>query len=120
VPGESRTVSATYADVDLEGATPVIDVGGWNVLSPFETSGLRVSHAVVKPGELFHVTANIHKTGLDGSLVQLLVDGRPVSWKRLWARGRQAREVDFQLWLDTAGTHSVQLGDQHAAVSVVA
>jgi exo-1,4-beta-D-glucosaminidase len=120
VPGETRTVSATYPGAHLEGATPIIDVGGWNVLSSFESSDLRLSQSRVKPGELFHVTANISKTGVDGSLVQLLVDSQPVAWKRIWARGGPKRQVDFQLWLGVAGTHRVQLGDQHTSVSVVA
>jgi exo-1,4-beta-D-glucosaminidase len=120
VPGETRTVSATYTDVDLKGAAPVIDVDGWNVLSSFECSGLRVSKSEVKPGELFHLNANINNTSLDGSLVQLLVDDHPVASKRIWARAGQPREVGFQLWLDMAGTHALRIGDHRASVSVVA
>jgi hypothetical protein len=103
----------------LKGVTRLIDVGGWNVLSPFESSGLRVSRTEVKPGQLFDVTAQINNTGLDGSIVQLLVDGKSRVSKRIWARGRQSRQVTFQLWLDSAGTHPLQIGGQKASVSVV-
>ncbi len=30
-PGESETVTATYNSADLQGATPVISVYGWNM-----------------------------------------------------------------------------------------
>jgi Exo-beta-D-glucosaminidase Ig-fold domain len=118
-PGETREVSATYAVDDLQGAAPVVEVGGWNVLSSFEASGLGVSRTEVKPGQLFDVTAQINNTGLDGSIVQLLVDGKSRVAKRIWARGRQSRQVTFQLWLDSAGTHTLQIGGQKASVSVV-
>jgi exo-1,4-beta-D-glucosaminidase len=120
VPGETRTVSATYAGSALKGETPVIDVGGWNVLSPFECSKVRVSHNEVKTGELFQVTATLERTSLDGSVVQLLVDNRPVASKRVWARGGRAREATIQIWLDTAGPHTLKIGNQEASVSVVA
>ena len=29
-PGESQTLTATYSSADLQGATPVISVSGWN------------------------------------------------------------------------------------------
>jgi hypothetical protein len=119
VPGETREVSATYAVEDLQGAAPVAEVGGWNVLSSFEASGLRVSRTEVNPGELFDVTAQINTTGLDGSIVQLLVDGKSLLSKRLWARGRQSRQVTFQLSLDSVGTHTLQIGGSKASVSVV-
>ena len=119
VPGESREVCARHASEDLKGMTPVIDIGGWNVLSSFESSGLSVSRTEVKPGQLFDVTAQIKNTGLDGSIVQLLVDGESRVSKRIWARGGQSRPVTFQLWLDSAGTHTLQVGGQKASVSVV-
>ena len=31
MPGEQETVTATYRSADLHGASPVLDVGGWNV-----------------------------------------------------------------------------------------
>jgi hypothetical protein len=120
VPGESREVSATHLKEDLQGVRPVLDVGGWNILSPFESGTLRISRSEVKTGELFEVTAQISRTGLDGSLVQLLVDGKPVARKRIWARAKQSRPVTFHVWLDTAGPHTLQIGSQTATVSVVA
>ena len=30
-PGESETLTATYSSADLQGATPVVSVSGWNV-----------------------------------------------------------------------------------------
>jgi hypothetical protein len=119
VPGETREVSATYAVEDRQGAAPVVEVGGWNVLSSFEASALTASRTEVKPGQLFEVTAQISKTGLDGSIVQLLVDGESRVSKRIWARGGQSRQVTFQLWLDSAGTHTLQIGRESTTVSAV-
>jgi exo-1,4-beta-D-glucosaminidase len=31
LPGEKREVTAAYKEKDLEGATPVVQVGGWNI-----------------------------------------------------------------------------------------
>jgi exo-1,4-beta-D-glucosaminidase len=118
VPGETREVTAQHAIEDLKGATPTIDVGGWNILSPYESRDLTVSHNGVKLGEMFRVKAKISNTSLDGSIVQMLLDGQPAGSKRIWARGQESREVDFQLWIDTPGTHSLQVGDQKATVAV--
>ncbi len=79
-----------------------------------------MARGIVKPGELFEVSAEIRKTGLDGSIIQLLVDGKVLAAKRIWARGQSIRQVTFQLWLDSAGAHRLQLGGQTTSVSVVA
>jgi hypothetical protein len=120
VPGETREICARHASEDMQGVTPVLDVGGWNILSPFEIAALRPSRSEVKPGEPFEVTAQIKNTGLDGSLVQLLVDGKLAATKRIWARGQQARRATFRLWLDEAGPHTLQIGALTASISVAA
>jgi len=118
VPAESREVVATYALEDLKSESPVIDVGGWNILSPFESAALRVLRPTVKLGELFEVSAKIRNTSLDGSIVQLMLDGQPASSKRIWARGEESREVDYQLSIDTPGTHYLHVGEQKATIEV--
>jgi hypothetical protein len=119
IPGESREVCARHLSEDWQGVSPVIDVGGWNVLSPFECSALRLSRTEVKVGEMFGVTAQINNTGLDGSVVQLLVDGKPLRSKRIWARGRRPREVSFQLWLNVVGNHSLEINGKNVVISVI-
>ncbi len=118
VPGESREVTARYATEDLKGKTPVLDVDGWNILSPYESSGLTVSRSSVGIGELFEVSAKIRNTSLDGSIVQLLVDGKPAGFRRVWARVGECRDVVFQLWIDAPGRHSLQLGPETVSVVV--
>lgn len=118
VPGESREVRAIHATADLKGVIPTVDVNGWNVLSPFECTALRISDASVKIGEMFRVSARIGNTSLDGSLVQVLVDGKPARCKRIWGRGGASRDVDFQLWIDTPGIHTLQVGEQKATIDV--
>ncbi len=120
VPGESREVKARYATDALKEGSPSVDVGGWNIISPYEIFGLSVTRTTVRIGELFEVSAKIRNTSLDGSIVQLSVDGKPALSKRIWARGSEPREVRFQFWMDTPGTHILQAGEEKSTIEVIA
>ena len=51
-------------------------MGGWNVVSPFECTGLKVSKRQAKLGETVRVTAEIANTFIDGAPVELLMEGK--------------------------------------------
>jgi hypothetical protein len=118
LPGESKEVRAILDAADLGSATPTLEVGGWNVRSPFQCIGLKVSHSRVRAGEPLTITASVARTFLDGSLIELLVDGKPVQAKRRYARGDLIREAVFTLRLTERGRHEIQIGDQKASVQV--
>ena len=118
LPGESREIEATFAAEDLQGTSPVVEVGGWNVESPFGCTALRASKVQVQAGEPLTITATIRNTFLDGSRVDLYVDHEPVDWRLFWARGAKARELTFPLKLGQPGTHQIRVGNQTATVLV--
>ena len=118
LPGQSKEINATFATEDLQGASPVVELGGWNIETPFECRNLKVSKAQVKPGQLMTVTAAIANTFLDGSPIELYVDDQPVDRQMFWARGKMSRELSFELKLDRPGSHQIRIGKQTAAVRV--
>ena len=79
---------------------------------------LRRSKPTIRPDEPFTVTATIANTFLDGSRVELLVDGRVLDSKRIWSRGQAGRKVDFALKLREQGTHRIEVGNQCVKVIV--
>ena len=118
LPGESKEVIATLSAKDLDGARPALEVGGWNVRSQFDCTDLDVPRLTLQPDEPFTVTATIANTFLDGSCVELLVDGRVLDSKRIWSRGQASRKVDFALKLREQGTHRIEVGNQRVRVIV--
>jgi hypothetical protein len=118
LPGESREIDGVFAAEDLAGAAPVVEVGGWNIQSPFDCTDLKVSAAEVKPGQLLHVTASIRNTFLDAGRIDLWVDNRPADWRMLWARAGKTRELAFDLRLSEPGRHEIRVGARTAWVVV--
>ena len=118
LPGESRRASATLRVEDLEGATPFVEVGGWNVQSAYECTGLELSQQDVGTNEPFKVAATIAWTFLDGSMIDLCVDGRVVESKRVYARPRAPQHVDFSVALSEPGLHEVAVGGQTASIRI--
>ncbi|MBM3891124.1 MAG: hypothetical protein FJ388_18585 [Verrucomicrobia bacterium] len=116
LPGESKTVEATFAAEDLHGATPVIEVGGWNMETDYRCVALKPSKPAVKAGESFTVTARITDTFLDGSRVTLLVNGQPADSKWAWARSSKADEIIFTLALPHSGKHRLTVADRTVEV----
>jgi hypothetical protein len=118
LPGESREVTATFDAAFLGGATPALEVGGWNVRTGFDCTGLEASRTEVGVDEPVTITATIANTFLDGSRIELGVDGKPADWKLLWARGGVSRKVDFTLRLTQPGTHEIKVGSRTMAIAV--
>ncbi|MCX7827270.1 MAG: hypothetical protein N2689_17205, partial [Verrucomicrobiae bacterium] len=113
-----RELTARFATADAGKAQPVLEVGGWNVESPFKCASLRPSKSRVKAGEPFTVTALITDTFLDGSRVPLLVDGQPGDVQWCWARGAKRAELAFKLALREPGAHRLTVANQTAEVIV--
>jgi len=119
LPHESRQLAATVAEGDLAGATPTLEVGGWNIETDFQCRNLALSSTDVKAGETVTVTATIANTFLDGSRVTLLLDGKPIASKWAWGRAGRTDSVSFKLALDKPGKHDVQVGNKTARITVV-
>ena len=117
---ETKTVRATFSGGNLDGKTPTLEVGGWNVRSAFDCAALTVSKQTAKPKESVTVTAEIADTFIDGSRVWLFVNGRAVDSRLIWARHGERRKVDFALALDKPGTHEIRVGNQTASIAVTA
>jgi len=120
LPKETRTVRATLSASDLQGETPTLEVGGWNVQASFDCAGVTVSKRKVKVNEPVTVTADVANTFIDGSRVDLLVDGKVADSKRVWARAGGRATADFTVTFDTPGTREIRIGDQTASILVTA
>ncbi len=110
LPGESKRVNATFAAMDLNGAIPVVEVGGWNIPGKFECTSLELSKGEVAIGETFMVRATVENTFVDGSKIGLYVDGKLVDSKLIWARAEKSREIFFELGLVDVGPHEIKVG----------
>lgn len=120
-PGETRELTARVGTRNLKDTKPVLEVGGWNVLAPFECTELVVSEAKVKANQEFTVRARISGTNLDGSDVQLFIDDEPVQSRLVYARaGTEVaeRDVEFRESIATPGRHRVRVGDQRSTIIV--
>jgi exo-1,4-beta-D-glucosaminidase len=118
LPGESKEVNATFTAADLHGATPVLEVGGWNIETAHRCAKLAVSKAAVKAGEPFTVTATMTDTFLDGSRVALLVDGQQNDSRWAWARGSKTDTITFKLSLPQPGKHRLNVANRTVEVNV--
>ncbi|MHB8902502.1 MAG: glycoside hydrolase family 2 protein [Thermoguttaceae bacterium] len=118
LPGESRIVCARLSAGDAERFSIALEVGGWNILSDFDCTGLELSKPQAAPGEPVSVTATIRNTFLDGSRIELLVDGKAVDSTCLWARGDVTRQAVFPLKAGQPGSHQIQVGNQKAVLTV--
>ena len=115
LPHESREVCASFASKDLRGKAPAVEVGGWNIRSDYECAKLEVSKEKVKINDPFTVTGEVKDTFIDGSPVELRIDGATVDCKRLYARiGNQ--QVIFIVKLDKPGRHEIKIGSQSTSV----
>ncbi len=118
LPHETREIAARIATRDLDGAGPVVEVGGWNVQTPYECERLALSSTDVKAGEELTVSAAVAHTFLDGSRVALLLDGAPVAYAWAWARGAEKADVTFAVRIDKSGTHELRVGEKRASLAV--
>lgn len=117
-PGESKQIEARFAAEDLGHSPLALEVGGWNVESDFQATGIQVSKSRVKAKEPFTVTATIANTFLDGVKIGLYVDGKLVESKRFWARAsaNATRPIRFDLRLSEPGTHQIRIGNVQTAI----
>ena len=111
-PGDSREVSARLEAEDVGGAAPALEVGGWNVETPYRCLGLHTPQGPFKVGQPMTVSATITETFLAGSRVTLLVDGQPAGSQWAWARGEKSAPVSFEVRLGTRGPHRLAVGGQ--------
>lgn len=118
LPHESREITATIAAKDLAGAKPVLEVGGWNIMTDFDCTALTVLPQAIRGGEPFTVTASIANTFLDGSRVCLSVDGKPTGFGWAWARGGQRQELAFPLTFERPGKHTLAVGNQELKLTI--
>ncbi|MBI5684011.1 MAG: beta galactosidase jelly roll domain-containing protein [Verrucomicrobia bacterium] len=117
-PGEVRELTARFATADAGRGQPALEIGGWNVESPFKCAKLQPSKSCVKSGETFTVTTAITDTFLDGSRVPLLVDGQPADAQWTWARGAKCAELIFKLTLREPGAHRLAVANRTVEVMV--
>lgn len=118
LPGESKDVTAAFSAEDAGDATPVVEVGGWNVQTSFDCTDLKLSKTEVPVNEPVSVVATIKNTFLDGSRIELCVDNEAVASTFLWARGDASRPATFELKLSQPGSHEIQVGDRRAVLLV--
>jgi subtilase family serine protease len=102
----------------LRGATPGVEIGGWNIRNPYECKSVKVSKPEARVGKPVAVTASIANTFLDGSPVEVYVAGKAVASTLVWARGGSEEKVTFTVELDKAGAHEVTIGNQTVSVLV--
>jgi hypothetical protein len=118
LPHETREVTARLATSALGAQKPALEVGGWNVETPYLCCDLKASRAELKINEKLTVVARIAGTFLDGSRVALLVDGRTADAKWTWARGDRTDEVVFDASFAEPGKHTLSIGSQSVTVNV--
>jgi hypothetical protein len=118
LPHQSREITATIAARDVAGAKPVLEVGGWNIVTDFDCAALTASAKKIKAGEPFTVTASIVNTFLDGSQVCLHADGKPTGFGRAWARGGQGQELAFPLTFERPGKYALAVGNKELKLTI--
>jgi exo-1,4-beta-D-glucosaminidase len=119
LPGEKRELVARFATRDLDGSTPVLEVGGWNIQTRYRCAGIKASQTTLNVNEPFTVTADVSETFLDGSRVLLLVDGQPAGTQWAWARSGKTDVVSFPVSLGRSGSHRLAVGGQEIRVNVL-
>ena len=120
LPGESKVVRARLVAKNI-GTEPIaLEVGGCNIESDYECTGLTLSKKRVKPNEPFTVTATIQNTFIDGSPISVEVDGKRFASQRIYARkdAKSPREATFELQLPSRGPHAIRVGSKQTPVVV--
>jgi hypothetical protein len=88
------------------------------VRGEYECTDLKTTETEVEPNEPFTVTAAISNTLIDGSRVELRVDGKVLDSELAWARAGKSQNVTFVLTLPKQGLHRIRVGDRTTSVSV--
>ena len=118
LPRESKVVRARLAAKDVGPKPIALEIGGWNVLTQFTCTDLKLSKDQASVDEPVSVVATIKNTFLDGSRIELCVDDEVVDSTFLWARGDIARQAGFELKLDKPGPHEIKVGDRTVSLLV--
>jgi hypothetical protein len=119
LPGEQRKITGRIPSWAVGAAKPQLELGGWNIVAPFQCKGLLAGKQTVKKGEILTITAVISDTFLDGSRVPILVDGSALACPWSWARGKQQQELSHQFCIQESGRHRISVGDRHWDVQVL-
>jgi hypothetical protein len=117
LPHESREITTVLTAAESCVAKPEIEVGGWNIATPFQCGQLAVSTKAARADEPLTVSATVAKTFLDGSRVTLFVDDRPASSQFVWARGNSMVDAQFTIRLP-AGRHKLRVGENKVSIEV--
>ena len=89
-----------------------------SIQSEFQCTGLKASKTQVQVDEPFTVAATVAKTFIDGSNIELYVDGKVAASKLVCAREEGGREISFALKLKKPGPREIKVGDRTASVLV--
>jgi exo-1,4-beta-D-glucosaminidase len=119
-PGQSRELTAKVMTKHLR-KTPQLEIGGWNIESPFTCVNLSTSKDTLTSGEELIVKATITDTFLDGSDVSLFVDDEKVASKLVYARDGDdvgSREVQFRIAISNPGSRTLRVGNCKKLVRV--
>jgi hypothetical protein len=116
LPKERRSLTAEVAKTTLRGARPVVEAGGWNVQTAYRCTSLSVPDSV-DSGAPVKVNASITSTFLDGSRVDLVVDGQTKASQYHFARAGKSAAAKFEVQLP-AGVHTIAVGQRTARVTV--
>lgn len=117
LPGKSKCLDASFSPGQLKGITPSVEIGGWNIRSHFECMELQVSAEKVKKDEEFTVTARIKDTFIDGSPVELVVDGKAVDHRLVWGQV-ETSQAQFSVGLSEPGRHEIAIGAKRKTILV--
>jgi hypothetical protein len=118
VPGETREFTARIATSDLRGKRPALEVGGWNIITGYDCTDMKISETNLQHNKAFTLTTRISNTFLDGGRVALFVDGKFTDAKWAWARGGNSDEVIFKLNLPEPGIHKLNVAGKNITVEL--
>jgi len=118
LPNETREITATFDAKELDGAEPVVEAGGWNIITDYKCANLTTSKTKVAIGEKFVITAGITDTFIDGSKVTLMIDNKPYSTRWAWNRGDKSYDIKFNVTMKGVGKHTLNIGGKNLIVQV--
>lgn len=123
--GEKKTISFNYSastpgqcQIDLNGLS-----GALSVVNPpvFQITSMDINPTNIAPGGSVTVNAEIQNSGdIDGVYsAKLTVDGKEESTQDVTVGVNAVQKVDFTVTLNSAGSHTIQIGDTSKTITVL-
>lgn len=128
LPNETREIVVSFDNDDLSETKPFVMIEGWNI-NPLEISidtnkdvtpeytfnNLKIEKNI-KAGEEFEVSVTVKNSAKEGmgllkSRQYLLVDGKPVAYKRVALAPGEEKQLQWIAKIDKQGTHKIQVGN---------